>query len=168
MARLASMGMELEDVADDGKVALPALAELAEDRGRPASHYIAALALATELSLESDSDAVTLRVCAGNCQRYGWDPIVLVLNNKSWEMLRAFDPAASFTNLDDWHFADIAPSLGGIGRRVSTTAELKLALESAFGSRGKFQLIEIMLEKGAISRTLAQFVETMKQRQCVK
>jgi indolepyruvate decarboxylase len=44
----------------------------------------------------------------GNCQRYGWDPIVLVLNNKSWEMLRAFDPAALFTNLDDWHFADIA------------------------------------------------------------
>jgi hypothetical protein len=32
-------------------------------------------------------------------------------------------------------------------------------------SRGKFQLIEIMLEKGAISRTLTQFVETMKQRQ---
>ncbi len=71
MARLASMGMELDEIADDGKVALPALVELAEDRGRPASHYIAAIPLATELALVTDSDKVTLRVCAGNCQRYG-------------------------------------------------------------------------------------------------
>lgn len=71
MARLASMGMELEEIADDGVVALPALLELAEDRGRPASHYLAAIPLATELRLATDSDAVTLKVCAGNCQRYG-------------------------------------------------------------------------------------------------
>lgn len=71
MARLASMGMELDEIADDGKVALPALVELAEDRGRPASHYIAAIPLASELALATDSDAVSLRVCAGNCQRYG-------------------------------------------------------------------------------------------------
>lgn len=71
MARLSSMGMELDEIASDGKVALPALVELAEDRGRPASHYIAAIPLATELALVTDSDKVTLRVCAGNCQRYG-------------------------------------------------------------------------------------------------
>ena len=28
----------------------------------------------------------------GNCRRYGWDPIVLVFNNASWEMLRTFQP----------------------------------------------------------------------------
>lgn len=100
----------------------------------------------------------------GNCQRYGWDPIVLVLNNRSWEMLRAFEPGASFTNLDDWHHADIAPSLGGVGRRVSTRAELKLALDAAYRSRGRFQLIEIMLEHGAVSKPLAQFVQTIRQR----
>jgi NADH:ubiquinone oxidoreductase subunit E len=71
MARLASMGMELDDIADDGKVALPALVELAEDRGRPASHYIAAIPLASELTLVTDTGNVSLRVCAGNCQRYG-------------------------------------------------------------------------------------------------
>lgn len=65
------MGMELDEIADDGKVALPALIELAEDRGRPASHYIAAIPLASELQLVTDSDTVLLRVCAGNCQRYG-------------------------------------------------------------------------------------------------
>ena len=41
-----------------------------EDRGRPPSHYIAAIPLATELRLAGKAP-VTIRVCAGNCQRYG-------------------------------------------------------------------------------------------------
>lgn len=70
MARLASMGMELDEIADEGKVTLPALVEMAEDRGRPASHYIAAIPLASELALSMEG-GLSLRVCAGNCQRYG-------------------------------------------------------------------------------------------------
>jgi NADH:ubiquinone oxidoreductase subunit E len=68
--RLASMGLELEDIAEDDEVQLSALVELAEDRGRQPSHYIAAIPLATELQLAGKAP-VTLRVCAGNCQRYG-------------------------------------------------------------------------------------------------
>lgn len=78
-------------------------------------------------------------------------------------MLRAFEPEAAFTALDDWHFADIAPSLGGAGQRVSTRAELKLALERAHAERGRFQLVEIMLDKGAVSDTLAQFTQTIRR-----
>lgn len=100
----------------------------------------------------------------GNCRRYGWDPIVLVLNNQSWEMLRVFAPEAAFTRLEDWHFADIAPSLGGAGRRVSTRAELRRALDAAYAERGRFQLIEIMLPKGAITATLARFVAAIRKR----
>jgi NADH:ubiquinone oxidoreductase subunit E len=69
-SRLASMGLELEEIAEGDEVPLPALIELAEDRGRPASHYIAAIPLATELRLAGKA-AVTVRICAGNCQRYG-------------------------------------------------------------------------------------------------
>lgn len=68
--RLAAMGLELEDIADGDTVALPALIELAEDRGRPASHYLAAVPLATELRV-APAAAVTVRVCAGTCQRWG-------------------------------------------------------------------------------------------------
>jgi NADH:ubiquinone oxidoreductase subunit E len=68
--RLAAMGLELEDIADGETVALPALIELAEDRGRPASHYLAAVALATELRV-TPAAPITVRVCAGNCQRWG-------------------------------------------------------------------------------------------------
>jgi hypothetical protein len=64
--RLAAMGLELEDIADAEVVAIAALIELAEDRGRPASHYLAAIPLATELRV-----AITVRVCAGTCQRWG-------------------------------------------------------------------------------------------------
>jgi starvation-inducible DNA-binding protein len=57
--RLAAMGLELEDIADGDSVALPALVELAEDRGRPASHYLAAIALATELEDADTADLFT-------------------------------------------------------------------------------------------------------------
>jgi NADH:ubiquinone oxidoreductase subunit E len=64
------MGLELEEIADGDTVALPALVELAEDRGRPASHYLAAIPLATELRVAPRGTLVA-RVCAGTCQRYG-------------------------------------------------------------------------------------------------
>jgi NADH:ubiquinone oxidoreductase subunit E len=70
IGRLSSMGLELEDIADGDTVELSALIELAEDRGRPASHYLAAIPLATELRL-GPAAAITVRVCAGTCQRWG-------------------------------------------------------------------------------------------------
>ncbi|HEY5945647.1 MAG TPA: (2Fe-2S) ferredoxin domain-containing protein [Kofleriaceae bacterium] len=70
LTRLASMGLEIEEIADGDTVALPALVELAEDRGRPVSHYLAAIPLATELRL-AGSAPLTIKVCAGTCQRWG-------------------------------------------------------------------------------------------------
>src|SRR5437764_11811988 len=71
LSRLSSMGLEVEELAQDGEVALPALAELAEDRGRPVSHYLAAAAL-QELRIAAPPGAkVTARICAGTCQRWG-------------------------------------------------------------------------------------------------
>ena len=98
----------------------------------------------------------------GNCRRYGWDPIVIVFNNASWEMLRVFQPESRFNDLDDWHFARLADDLGGQGARVSTRAELAAALSAAHAARGKFQLIEAMLPRGQVSDTLARFVAGYK------
>ena len=99
----------------------------------------------------------------GNCRRYGWDPIVLVLNNSSWEMLRTFQPESEFNNLDDWGFASMAAGLGGDGVRVSTRAALRDALEHAVATRGRFQLIEAMIPRGVLSDTLARFVAGVKR-----
>lgn len=70
ITRLASMGLEVEEVADGDEVTIAALVELAEDRGRPTSHYLAAVPLGTELRVAGNAP-LTLKVCAGNCQRYG-------------------------------------------------------------------------------------------------
>jgi len=98
----------------------------------------------------------------GNCRRYGWDPIVIVFNNASWEMLRVFQPESAFNNLDDWRFAELAGPLGGDGVRVATRRALAEALARAHATRGRFQLIEIMLPRGQTSDTLARFVAGFK------
>ncbi|MBC8007977.1 MAG: indolepyruvate/phenylpyruvate decarboxylase [Prolixibacteraceae bacterium] len=99
----------------------------------------------------------------GNCRRYGWDPIVLLFNNASWEMLRTFQPESAFNVLDEWGFAQMTPGLGGEGTRVHTRAELKAALDHAIATRGRFQLIEIMIPRGVLSQTLQRFVAGVKR-----
>ncbi len=104
----------------------------------------------------------------GNCRRYGWDPIVLVFNNASWEMLRTFQPESGFNNLDDWGFAAMAAGMGGDGVRVQTRRELQAALEKAMATRGRFQLVEIMIPRGVLSQTLQRFVAGVKRLNAVK
>jgi len=99
----------------------------------------------------------------GNCRRYGWDPIVIVLNNASWEMLRTFQPESRFNDLDEWDFAAAARALGGDGVRVRTRGELVAALAHAAATRGRFQLIEAMIARGALSATLSRFVAGLKR-----
>ncbi len=97
-----------------------------------------------------------------NCRRYGWNPIVLLFNNSSWEMLRAFQPESKFNDLDHINYANIADSLGGVGRRANTRRELRDALEASIADEGSFQLVEIMLKRGELSQTLSRFVEGIK------
>jgi indolepyruvate decarboxylase len=99
----------------------------------------------------------------GNCRRLGIDPIVILFNNRSWEMLRCFQPESRFNDLDDWHFAAMAEPLGGVGRRVATRAELAQALAAAAKGRGRFWLIEAMIPRGVLSATLQRFVEGVKR-----
>ncbi|MDO8249815.1 MAG: indolepyruvate/phenylpyruvate decarboxylase [Rhodoferax sp.] len=104
----------------------------------------------------------------GNCKRYGWDPIVLVFNNASWEMLRTFQPESTFNDLGHWGFAEMASGLGGDGIRVGTRAELKAALDKAMVTRGRFQLIEVTIPRGVLSATLVRFVAGVKRLNAVK
>jgi len=99
----------------------------------------------------------------GNCKRYGWDPIVLLFNNASWEMLRTFQPESSFNDLGRWGFAEMAAGMGGHGVRVNTRAELKAALDEAIRTRGQFQLIDITIPRGVLSTTLQRFVAGVKR-----
>ncbi len=98
-----------------------------------------------------------------NCKRYNWNPIVLLFNNSSWEMLRAFQPESKFNDLEELNYADIGNSLGGVGRRATTRKELKECLKQAISDESSFQLVEIMLKRGQLSQTLSRFVEGIKK-----
>ena len=99
----------------------------------------------------------------GNAARCGCDPIVLVFNNASWEMLRTFAPGAQFNDLGRWDFAAMAAGMGGDGYRVHTTAGLAAALAKAQATRGRFQLLDIQLQPGELSPTLQRFVQAVKR-----
>jgi indolepyruvate decarboxylase len=99
----------------------------------------------------------------GNAARIGCDPIVLVFNNASWEMLRTFEPAGRFNDLSRWDFAHMASGMGGCGHAVHTRADLVAALRLAHATRGRFQLLDIRLAPGVLSPTLARFVKAVKR-----
>jgi indolepyruvate decarboxylase len=99
----------------------------------------------------------------GNAARCGCDPVVLVFNNASWEMLRAFEPRSRFNDLARWDFAAMAGGMGGDGQAVATPTELQAALERAWATRGRFQLIDVRLERGVLSPTLARFVGAVRR-----
>jgi indolepyruvate decarboxylase len=99
----------------------------------------------------------------GNARRCGCDPIVIVLNNAGWEMLRTFEPAAKFNDLDSWDFAAMAAGMGGEGYVVRTRAELAAALASAHATRGRFQLLDVRLAPGVLSPTLARYVAAVRR-----
>ena len=98
-----------------------------------------------------------------NCSRYGWNPIVLVFNNSSWEMLRAFQPESAFNDLDQLDYAALANALGGCGQAVNSKRELHDALAHAFTDESCFQLIDISLERGQMSKTLSRYVAGVRR-----
>ena len=83
--------------------------------------------------------------------------------NAGWEMLRVFEPQARFNELGTWDFAAMAHGMGGDGQRVETCVELEEALARAHATRGRFQLIDIRLARGACSPTLSRFVNAVKR-----
>jgi indolepyruvate decarboxylase len=103
----------------------------------------------------------------GNCRRYRWDPIVVVFNNASWEMLRAWQPESRFNTLDTWDFAALAHALGGDGVVIRTRRELAAALRAAASKRGRFQLLDVRIPRGVLSPILARYAERFHRRASV-
>lgn len=99
----------------------------------------------------------------GNARRLGCDPIVLLFNNASWEMLRTFQPEGGYHDRGEWDFASMAAGMGGTGYRVETVGQLQQALVRAQARRGNFQLIDIQLAPGVLSPTLERFVAAVKR-----
>ena len=94
---------------------------------------------------------------------YDCNPVVIVLNNTSWEMLQAFFPNANYNRTAAWPFARLAELWGGHGTRVTTARELESALTAAWIDT-RFSIIEVPLAPGDISPVLARFVAAFKEK----
>jgi NADH:ubiquinone oxidoreductase subunit E len=129
LGRLSAMGLELEDIADGEEVSLPALIELAEDRGRPASHYLAAIPLATELRVARDA-AITVKVCAGTCQRWGALDLLDHLAERAAARGFAIAPVSCLDRCDLAPACEIEGAHGKLVVAPATAAKLDEALQT--------------------------------------
>lgn len=98
----------------------------------------------------------------GHCARYGFAPVIVVFNNQRWDMIEAFAPGLSCTNLANWHYADLARSMGGHGMQVNNLTDFTQALQLALDSKQRFSLIEVMLPAGSRTARLDNFAKGFK------
>ena len=94
-----------------------------------------------------------------HASRWGLSPIVIVMNNESWEMLQSFLPSG-YNELADGRYAELARLWGMEGVRVPTAGDLRAALELAHAAAGP-TLIEVPLARGDISETLTTFTRSV-------
>jgi indolepyruvate decarboxylase len=87
--------------------------------------------------------------------RWGVAPIVVLMNNRAWEMLQSFLPAG-YNELPDGRFAEVAALWGCASWKVGSAAELRAALRAA-RDQERPALIEAALSRGDISNTLSIF-----------
>ena len=127
LGRLSSMGLEIEEIADGDEVTLPALIELAEDRGRPTSHYLAAIPLATELRLAPPA-SITVKVCAGTCQRWGALDLLDHLAERSASSGFAIAPVSCLDRCDHAPAVEIHGAHGQLVLAPASKAEIDDAL----------------------------------------
>ncbi|WP_306523733.1 thiamine pyrophosphate-binding protein [Rheinheimera sp.] len=93
----------------------------------------------------------------GHCARYGFAPIVLLLNNSGWQMIKAFSPELTSTSLQGWNYSAIARGMGGGAYQVWSLSQLETAFAYAMQDDKRFSLIEVMLPQGSSSERLQQF-----------
>lgn len=101
----------------------------------------------------------------GHCNRYGFAPIVVLLNNSGWQMIKAFSPQLRSTSLNGWNYSAIARGMGGCVHQVWNLEQLATAFTRALQETARFSLIEVMLPQGSSSCRLQQFADSFLKAQ---
>lgn len=89
----------------------------------------------------------------GTARDLGLNPIVVLLNNRSFATLRAADRDRDYYRVRPWDYIALARALGGDGAVVNDAAGLRQALRTAEASHDFF-VIEVTLPDGDASPTL--------------
>ena len=96
--------------------------------------------------------------------RYGFNPIVIVLNNKGYTTER-FLQDGPFNDILNWNYHRMPDLLGGgWGFEVRTEGELDQSLNAALANQGAFSLLNVHLEPDDISPALQRLAEGLSKR----
>jgi indolepyruvate decarboxylase len=96
--------------------------------------------------------------------RHGFNPIVLVLNNKGYGTERFLHEGA-FNDILNWQYHRLPDFLGGgWGFEVHTEGDLEKALRAALANRDTFSLLNIHLEPTDISPALDRLAKVLSKR----
>ncbi len=95
--------------------------------------------------------------------RYGYDPIVIVLNNDGYLTERLI-LEGEFNDITPWRYAKLPEVIGsGHGEVVHTNGQFSKALADAIERRGQFTLIEAKLARMDCSDALRRLGQAMHQ-----
>jgi indolepyruvate decarboxylase len=96
--------------------------------------------------------------------KLGFNPIVLVLNNKGYTTER-FLQEGPFNDIPNWNYHRLPELLGGgWGFEVHTEGELDQALKAALNNEDTFSLLNIHLEPNDISPALSRLAKRLSKR----
>ena len=95
--------------------------------------------------------------------RHGFNPIVIVLNNKGYTTER-FLQDGPFNDILNWNYHRMPDLLGGgWGFEVHTEGDLDQALNAALANKDTFSILNVHLEPDDISQALKRLAEGMSQ-----
>ncbi len=96
--------------------------------------------------------------------RHGFNPIVLVLNNKGYGTER-FLQEGPFNDIPNWEYHRLPDLLGGgWGFEVRSEGDLEKALQAALANSDRFSLLNIHLEPTDISPALERLAKWLSKR----
>ncbi len=96
--------------------------------------------------------------------RHGFNPIVVVLNNKGYTTER-FLQDGPFNDILNWNYHRMPDLLGGgWGFEVQTEGELDQALNAALAHKDAFSILNVHLEPDDISQALKRLAEGLSKR----
>jgi indolepyruvate decarboxylase len=89
--------------------------------------------------------------------RLGLSPIVVLVNNRGWQIFRPVSPRKDLLDIPPWPYAELAQAWGGVGFRADGAAELREALRAAHEVRD-FALIECRVAPDDLSPITRRYI----------
>jgi indolepyruvate decarboxylase len=89
--------------------------------------------------------------------RLGLSPIVVLVNNRGWQIFRPVSPRTDLLEIPPWPYAELAQAWGGVGFRADSAAELREALRAAHEVRD-FALIECRVAPDDLSPITRRYI----------